>query len=102
MEHLPLHWVKAFSIVGPYQLDVTFEDGFTQRVDLSGILHGQVFGPLRDLAVFNAVRLDEELENLVWPNGADFDPSSLYYWPEVKDGMIARAQQWAEREQQGR
>jgi hypothetical protein len=34
-----------------------------------------VFGPLQDLATFNAVELDQEIGTLTWPNGADFDPA---------------------------
>ncbi len=28
---------------------------------------------------FKQVKLDDEVQTLVWPNGADFDPSILYY-----------------------
>lgn len=102
MEHRPLHRVTAFSIVGPYELEVSFEDGLTRRIDFSGMLEGQLFGPLRDLRIFNAVRLDEEFHTLVWPNDADFDPSTLHDWPEVKDAMLAMAREWAAREAERR
>ncbi len=95
MEHRPLQRVTAFAIVGPYELDVTFDDGLTQRIDFSGVLEGKLFGPLRDLTVFNGVRLDEECHTLVWPNGADFDPATLHDWPEVRDDMIAMARSWS-------
>jgi hypothetical protein len=98
--HPPLYNVTAFSIVGPYELDVTFDDGLTQRVNLSEFLEGLeggLFGPLNDQDVFNGVRLDEECHNLVWPNGADFDPATLHDWPEVKGAMIAMAREWAAR-----
>jgi hypothetical protein len=97
MDHPPLYRVTAFSIVGPYELDVTFDDGLTQRIDLSDMLEGELFGPLKDLSLFNAVRLDDECDNLVWPNGADFDPATLHDWPEVKGAMIAMAREWAAR-----
>lgn len=102
MDHPPLYRVTAFSIVGSYELDVSFDDGLTQRVNLSEMLEGKLFGPLKDLAVFNGVRLDEECHNLVWPNGADFDPATLHDWPEVKDAMLAMAREWAEREAERR
>jgi len=98
MGHRPLHRVTSFAIVGPYELDVTFEDGLTRRIDFSGMLHGALFGPLKDLAMFNAVRIDDDFYTLVWPNDADFDPSTLHDWPEVKDAMLAAAQEWAARE----
>jgi hypothetical protein len=55
-----------------------------------------LFGPLRDLATFNAVRLDEEVGTLTWPNGADFDPATLHEWPEASKELAARAQTWTE------
>jgi hypothetical protein len=91
----PIHRVTAFSIVGPYTLSVSFADGTEQRVDLEPVLHGGLFGPLRDLAVFNAVRFDEEAGTLVWPNDADFDPATLHDWPEVREEFAARAKGWA-------
>jgi hypothetical protein len=58
-------------------------------------LHGQLFGPLQDLATFNAVILDPEVGTLTWPNGADFDPATLHDWPAIADELAARAQRWA-------
>lgn len=80
--------------MGPYELDITFDDGLTQRVNFRDVLEGQLFGPLQDLNVFDGVRIDE-FDNLVWPNGADFDPANLHDWPEVRDEFIAQAQEWA-------
>ena len=34
--------------------------------------------PLNDKALFAELFLDEELETIVWPNGADFAPEFLY------------------------
>ena len=53
-------------------------------------------GPLRDLAMFNAVALDQEVGTLTWPNGADFDPATLHEWPAVRAELAARAQAWTE------
>lgn len=91
-----VHRVTAFSIVGPYTLTVTFDDGTEQRIDFTRVLHGALFGPLKDLAVFNAVTLDTEAGTLVWPNGADFDPATLHDWPDVQDELAARARVWAQ------
>jgi hypothetical protein len=91
----PIHRVAAFSIVAPYTLFVKFTDGTEQRIDLEPMLHGVLFEPLRDLAVFDAVRLDEEAGTLVWPNGADFDPASLHDWPVVREEFAARAKAWS-------
>jgi Protein of unknown function (DUF2442) len=62
----PIHRVTGFTITGPYTLLVAFADGTEQRIDLAPVLHGRLFGPLRDLATFNAVVLDSEAGTLVW------------------------------------
>lgn len=92
----PIHHVASFAIVGPYTLDVTFGDQSHQIIDFRPVLRGTLFGPLRDLEVFNRVRLDTEVGTLIWPNGADFDPATLHDWPGVRDAYIALAQSWAE------
>ncbi len=65
-----------------YQTDYTiwlrFADGVEGEVDLEPELWGEVFEPLKDKAEFRRFKLDEELETLVWPNGADLAPESLY------------------------
>lgn len=91
----PIHRVIHFSIVGPYTLTVGFADGTEQRIDFKSVLYGPLFGPLQDLAAFNAVRLDTEVGTLVWPNDADFDPATLHDWPEVIEELAMRAQAWA-------
>ena len=91
----PVHRVKGFEIVGPYRLRVEFADGLTRTIDLKPILEGELYGPLRDISVFNAVEIDREAHTLVWPNGADFDPAILHDWPDHEAAMTALAQQWA-------
>jgi len=92
----PIHRVTRFGIVGPYVLKVSFSDGTEQRIDFKPVLQGALFGPLQDLATFNAVRLDDEAGTLVWPNGADFDPATLHDWSEVKDELAVRARTWSD------
>jgi hypothetical protein len=58
------------------------------------MLAGRLYGPLRDLTIFNQVRIDPEVHTLVWPNGADFDPATLHDWPQYVDALKARAQKW--------
>ena len=94
MSH-PIHRVTHFSIVGPHTLTVGFADGTEQRIDFKSVLHGALYGPLRDLATFNAVRLDTEVGTLVWPNDADFDPATLHDWPQVIGELETRARTWA-------
>ena len=89
--------INQFSIVGPYTLRVVFDDGAEQTINFEPVLHGYYYAPLRNIEFFNAVRLDTEIGNLVWPNGADFDPATLYQW-HAGDGaeLARRVAQWPE------
>lgn len=87
--------VTWFEQIGTYTLRVGFDDGTSQEIDFEPVLHGELFAPLRDPEVFARVRLDPEAENLVWPNGADFDPATLHDWPRVGDAMRRLAERWA-------
>jgi len=93
MKH-PLHRVRSFKIEAPYTLRVEFDDATVQVIDFQSVLAGELLGPLRDLTVFNQVRIDPEVKTLVWPNGADFDPATLHDWPTHANAMAARAKQW--------
>lgn len=92
----PIYRVAGFEIVGPYTLAVAFTDGVRQQINFRPVLRGAAFGPLQDLATFNAVQLDQEVGTLTWPNGADFDPATLHDWPEVCDELAERAQRWTD------
>jgi len=90
----PISHVRSFQIVAPFTLHVEFDDGTTQTIDFRPVLAGQLFGPLRDVELFNQVRIDPEAKTLVWPNGADFDPAMLHDWPEHAEAMAERARRW--------
>ena len=97
-----IHRVAQFAIVGPYTLAVSFADGTAQVIDFQPVLRGTLFGPLRDIALFDAVRLDVEAGTLTWPNGADFDPSTLHDWPDIRAELAERARGWEEAPSQHR
>ncbi|MBI1939951.1 MAG: DUF2442 domain-containing protein [Acidobacteria bacterium] len=90
-----IHRVRSFEIVEAYTLRVRFDDGTEQVIDFRPVLAGELFAPLRDLTLFRQVRIDPEVQTLVWPNGADFDPATLHDWPQYADSLAARARQWA-------
>ena len=73
---------------------MSFADTTEQQIDFSLVLHGVMFGPLQDPAMFNAVTIDSEAGTLVWPNGADFDSATLHGWPDVSDELAAHARAW--------
>ncbi len=94
MKHLLVR-VTSCEIIAPYTLRVTFDDGKSETIDFEPVLYGYYYAPLRDLNLFNQVRVDPEVHTLVWPNGADFDPATLYNW-NLGDGgeLAARAVNW--------
>lgn len=89
-----IYKVESFQIEAPYTLRVRFDDGSEQVINFRPILAGALYGPLRDQAVFEQVRIDPEVHTLVWPNGADFDPATLHDWPTFEPALITRAAQW--------
>ena len=86
--------VVSFEIAGPYTLRVGFDDGVEQVINLKPILAGEIYGPLRDVSLFNKVQIDPEVHTLVWPNGADFDPETLHDWPLHAAAFAERARAW--------
>lgn len=74
--------VTAVHLVGPYVLEVTFDDGARRRVDVEPLLAKPVFAPLRDVTYFAQVAVDPVLGTVVWPNGADLAPEFLYWGPQ--------------------
>ena len=90
----PIYRVRSFEIVSAYTLRIRFDDGAEQTIDFRPILAGKLYGPLRDPEVFNQVRIDPEVETLVWPNGADFDPATLHDWPICERAFRDLAQRW--------
>ena len=93
MNH-PIYRVESFEIISAYTLRVRFDDSTEQVIDFQPVLAGELYGPLRDLALFNEVHIDPEVRTLVWPNGADFDPATLHDWPEQIKAMKAAAEKW--------
>jgi hypothetical protein len=90
-----IYRVKSFAIVAPHTLKVDFNDGSSRRIDFRPALAGEVYGPLRDLKLFEQVSLDREVHTLVWPNGADFDPATLHDWPEKAEDVAAAVEDWS-------
>ena len=90
-----IHRVVRFDIVSPYTLALHFDDGSRQEIDFRPVLEGEVFAPLQDLRLFNAVELDPTFGTIQWPNGADFDPETLHDWQKYRDDLVAMARRWA-------
>mgnify|MGYP000885105891 CR=1 FL=1 len=58
-------------------------------------MYGKMYGPLKDFDLFQKVQVNPEVATIEWPNGADFDPETLYNWSHYKDLWIEKAQKWS-------
>ncbi len=70
--------VTGVTYLDNYRLRLQFNDGAIKEVDLEEELHGEIFKPLKDIALFQQVRLNLRTKTIEWPNGADFAPEYLY------------------------
>jgi len=61
---------------GDYRIDLVFQDGVQAIVDFAQWLDGPIFEPLRDREYFKRFFIDGG--TIVWPNGADIAPETLY------------------------
>jgi hypothetical protein len=73
-----MHIVKDVAYLNDYRIKVTFGDCVEKIVDLQPYLEGEIFSPLMDKTLFAKVRIDSELDTIVWDNGADVAPDFLY------------------------
>ncbi len=93
MKH-DIHYIKSFQIIGLHTIKICFENNTCKTINFSPVLYGEMYGPLKDTEFFKRVKLDDEVHTLVWPNGADFDPSLLYHWEQYVEELSFRAKQW--------
>ena len=89
-----IHFVKSAIVIGPHTLKLRFEDETEQIINFEPVLRGQLYGPLRDLGLFNQVQIDPEVRTIVWPNGADFDPATSHDWATHGPKLIELARSW--------
>lgn len=75
----PIVDVTAVRVLARYVVELDFEDGSRRVIDLEPMLWGEAFAPLlADYQLFRAVVVDPEAGTIVWPNGADISPRTLY------------------------
>ncbi len=73
-----MHGVRHVTYVSDHKLLLSFDDGSERLVDLAKELDGEIFEPLKDIDYFKRVRVNPDLDTLVWENGADMCPDFLY------------------------
>ncbi|MBM2815980.1 MAG: hypothetical protein HW421_2742 [Ignavibacteria bacterium] len=93
MHHI--YKITDFKIVAPYTLSIIFDVGVNQIINFSKILKGELLGKLADINYFNQVSLDNEVNTLVWPNGADFDPLTLHDWKDYEENFQSMVYSWS-------
>ncbi len=74
---------------GKHRVWLRFSDGLTGELDLAGELSGPIFEPLRDEAEFARLRVEPDLDTIVWPNGADLSPQWLHDQLQVRSDAAA-------------
>jgi len=82
--------LESARYVGRYTIHVRFADGVEGDIDLEDELWGEVFEPLKEIAVFRGFRLDRELNTVAWPTGADLAPEFLYEKAATQSPSAAR------------
>lgn len=75
----PIIHVTDVRVLSRYVVELTFETGDVPVIDLEPLLEGPIFEPLvRDYDLFRQVTADPAAGTIVWPNGADISPRTLY------------------------
>lgn len=80
MKYLPA--VSRAEYRGDFRIHVTFSDGSQNTIDLRQWLEGPMFEPLKNHEYFQRFFVDGG--TIVWPNGADIAPETLYEVPGRK------------------
>jgi len=65
-------------VADSHSLTLAFNDGTKKTVNVTSLLDGPIFEPLKDPNFFARAKLDNVCGTVVWPNGADFAPEALY------------------------
>ncbi len=76
--------VNAARYLRDYVLGVDFDDGTSKAVDVTPLLTGPMFEPLKSGEVFRRFTVDPISRTIVWPNGADLAPEALYALPAIE------------------
>jgi hypothetical protein len=90
----PIYRITAAHCLPLYSIQIHFDDGTEKTIDLEPVLHGEMYGALKDRSLFEKMEIDPEAGTIQWPNGADFDPATLYHWEDDLAEHSTRAQEW--------
>jgi len=88
-------YVTEAKYLHDYEVELKFNDGKKGVVNLENELYGTMFEPLKDKKVFASVKLDKDLDTIVWENGVDLAPEFLYYESFKNDKNLTKQfQEW--------
>ncbi len=73
-----MHFVKKVNYLNDHKLKLTFENDIIKFVDLKNHLNGDVLKPLKKIDYFKKVKVNSDIDTIVWPNEADFSPDFLF------------------------
>lgn len=76
--------IQEVGWLGDHRLRFVFRDGFEGEIDFAAEEWVGVFAPLADPDYFSQVAVEPRIGTIVWPNGADYAPDTLYRW--VREG----------------
>ena len=83
-----MHFVRDANYISDYKLILTFDDGVIKQVDLRQYLKGKIFEPLKNIDYFKTVKVNSDIDTIVWDNGADMSPDFLY---EIGEEVITES-----------
>jgi len=73
-----MHFVRSADYIDGHKVRLVFEDGSMRVADLAPYLECDIFEPLKDVEYFKTLRVNPDLDTIVWDNGADLSPDFLY------------------------
>jgi hypothetical protein len=65
-----------------YEIELTFENSEVKIFDMKGYLETGLFKKLKDIKLFNQVRVS--FDSVEWPGGIDLDPEIIYERSRIK------------------
>ena len=72
-------FIQEAKYLNDYKVELKFTDNKIGVVDLKDELYGTVFESLKDKKLFSTLKVDKDLDTIVWDNGADLAPEFLYF-----------------------
>ncbi|EWY41527.1 hypothetical protein N825_28240 [Skermanella stibiiresistens SB22] len=80
--------IEKLATSRPYSLHVTWRDGVTDIIDMTGVVSGSdIFAPLKDPDLFATAQVIDWGSGIEWRNGLDYSSDSLAHLAEEQREM---------------